>query len=107
GDVDVFGQSDDRGSGDFRARRMHQGFMTLFGAGYALQDEHDRAPCGTDVDRLISRVQDEYPAIHRNTSSKTKAPTGRPARAVDLNAFMNAPDGFAIEIMIAEGICSA
>jgi hypothetical protein len=30
-----------------------------------------------------------------------------PARAVDVNALMNASDGFGIEIMIAEGIGSA
>jgi hypothetical protein len=30
-----------------------------------------------------------------------------PARAVDVNALRNAPDGFGIEIMIAEDIRSA
>jgi hypothetical protein len=86
---------------------MHDALMSFFGAGDALQDEDDRAPGRTDVDWLESGVQDQYPAIHRNTSLKTKAPTGTPARAMDFDALINAPNGCAIEIVFAEGICGA
>jgi len=50
------------------ARRMQFGFVALLGARDAFQDQDDRPPHRADVDRLIGRVQDEYSAIHRDTS---------------------------------------
>src|SRR6266511_323034 len=66
--VDVFGQTDDRRRGYLGARRMQFGFVALLGARDAFQDQDDRPPHRADVDRLIGRVQDEYSAIHRDTS---------------------------------------
>src|SRR5262249_17987420 len=66
--VDVFGQTDDRRRGYLGGRRWNFVLGAFFGAGDAFQNQDDRPPHRANVDRLIGRVQDEYSAIHRNTS---------------------------------------